>query len=87
MYKVISLGNIMGESGWEVNDAHYTGITVELPEEFNIADVMKVLKDANVLQKHVTRQSLDIESYGNSVMIRAKKDGKWLWELQLAESK
>ena len=83
-YKVVSLGNIMGECGWEVNDAHYTGDEIELADT-KIATIMRALKACGQLAKHVTRQAIyiDWESSGEtSIMIRRKKNHAWLWELR-----
>lgn len=83
-FQVITLGNIDDGNGPEVNDAHYTGVEVEL-ESTGIVDVMKALKAADLLYKHITRRSIyiDWEAGGeSSIYIRARKNHYWLWELR-----
>ena len=89
-FKVVSLGNIMGECGYEVNDAHYTGDVIEL-EDTQLPTIMRALKECGQMSKHVTRQSvyIDHEAGGEtSIFLRAKgkqRRGLWLWELQDVE--
>lgn len=82
-FKVISYSNIMGECGYEVNDAHYTGQEVELPEEYTLLDIVKALKTAEVCGKKVQRRWLDIDNEHMDIYIRQRSNGKWLWELRL----
>lgn len=83
-YKVIGLGNIKGECGWEVNDAHYTGREVELSENAQLPEIMAALKKADLLKKHITRRSLSLDDYneGYSYFLRSSRTGEWLWELR-----
>jgi hypothetical protein len=82
-YKVINYSNIMGECGYEVNDAHYTGQEVELPNPPTLRQIMDALKGAEVCGKHCQLRWLDIDNEHTDIYIRQRSNGKWLWELRL----
>jgi hypothetical protein len=92
-YQVINLGNIKGAEGeWEVNDAHYTGVEVSLPDDPDGRDIIDALKAAGVCAKHCQLRWLDIDmdslsvwilhdEASGAIYIRQLRNGRWLWEL------
>ena len=60
-YKLISYdvwGN--AKEGFDVNDAHYTGLTVELPNDATDRQIVKALKVCGYLKKTLKTKSVHI---------------------------
>jgi hypothetical protein len=83
-YKVINIQNISdGRGSFEVNDAHYTGDTVEL-EEPTLANVLQALKDIGRLKSQHQARHFEIAESDDagSLTLRRKSDGYWFYELR-----
>jgi hypothetical protein len=61
------------EGGYEVNDAHYTGQLIEVPDEPNADDVIKAIRKAGWLD-HYPKKHIQVEFHdGGSIDIAATK--------------
>lgn len=84
-YKIVHLDNVMGECGWEVNDAHFLGDTIELHHKHIEDDKLLVaeLRDAGFLPPRTKYTQIDVEGNdGFSIWLRERKSGMWLYELR-----
>lgn len=82
LYQVINLENVGNDKdGYEVNDAHFTGQTIELSDSPQVADVLKAMKECGVMRSFVNRNHITCDFTGDSIFIQARS-GMWLWELR-----
>lgn len=85
-FRVISLENIDCGSGWEVNDAHYTGLEVT-PESLSVKGVMTALKEVEYLAKHLRFCDYEFdEDYSERTFtLRRRRDGWFLCQIELKD--
>lgn len=49
------------KDGYEVNDAHYTGITIELPDNFTNKQLKSALYKSGFFGRGITKAKIDCE--------------------------
>jgi len=47
--------------GYEVNDAHFTGDSIELKTELNDSDMIDKLKEEGIIDEHVKNEEIRID--------------------------
>lgn len=60
-YKIINLG-VLGNrrNGYEVNDAHYTGLTVDLADNANLLDIKRALYKAGFCTRGIFQAKMEV---------------------------
>lgn len=75
---VINYFDVWGneKDGWEVNNQCLESKTLELPEDFNNADLLKELKAKGFIKKHCRLNMLNFEQLGfESIEISERRNG------------
>jgi len=86
-YKLINY-DVWGnkKDGWQVNDAHYTGILIELPDNFTDLQVKQALYRSGFTSKGILPAKISIDgepNYSLYINLEAKQYcGKPLCELR-----
>jgi len=86
-YKVISY-DVWGNKhdGYEVNDAHYTGMTVKLPDDATDKQIVQALKACGYLKKTLKTKSVAIHGDDEfSIYFDDARNGKPEGELRRVE--
>ena len=88
-YKIYSLdvwGN--NKEGYEVNDLCYSGLTIELPENFTDKQLIKAMKDVGFINTKCQFKSFNIEGEFETLYINystSKIHGRPIAELRLVD--
>ena len=83
-YQVISLDNIMGDCGWEVNDACNVGEIELHHNQLNDNQLLVAeLRDAGYLPPKTKYTQIEVDDDCDfSIYLKEKKTGMWLYELR-----
>lgn len=90
-YKIYSL-DVLGnsKSGYEVNDLCYSGLTIELPENFTDKQLIKAMKEAGFINVKCQFKSFSIDGDDMTLWVdynTSKIHGRPIAELRLVDEK
>jgi hypothetical protein len=85
-YRLISFDVWGNENdGWDVNDAHYTGINIELDEDCTDKDIVKALKKCGYLKKTLKTKSVRFDGDDYCIYFSDARNSKPEGELRRYE--
>jgi ABC-type phosphate transport system auxiliary subunit len=84
VFKIISISNSgTKKSGFEVNDSHYTGHELETDNDFpTLQEMIGRLQELEYLNEKANKSNIRIEEDDNSLTLRERKTGYWLFEFR-----